>query len=102
MPAIIKTYACLFLCLTTRAVHIKLCSDFSTKEFIKALKGFTARRGTLTDIYSDKESNFQGIQREMNELQQLHLTIYTQMAVGTSYLPEPLTSVVSGKPKYAS
>lgn len=64
-PVIIKSYACLFVCLTTRAVHLELCSELSTPEFLAALKRFTARRGTPAHIYSDHGTNFQGAHKEI-------------------------------------
>jgi len=43
--SIIKTYACIFVCLTTKAVHIEAVSDLTTKAFLNALNRFFDRRG---------------------------------------------------------
>ncbi len=80
-PVLIKTYACLFVCLTTRAVHLELCADLSTEEFLASLKRFCARRGTPSHIYTDNGTNFQGARNEIKELQRLHLSTDTQQAI---------------------
>ena len=70
-PVMLKSYACLFTCFTTRAVHLELCADLSTEEFLAALRRFCARRGTPSHIYSDNGSNFIGARNEIRELQRL-------------------------------
>ena len=70
-PVIIKTYACLFTCLSTRATHIELCLDLSTDEFMAALRRFCARRGTPTEIFSDNGSNFIGAHNELQQVNNL-------------------------------
>ena len=80
-PVIVKSYACLFVCLTTRAVHLELCADLSTQEFLATLKRFSARRGTPAHVYSDNGTNFQGAQQEIKELQQLHFSSETRNSI---------------------
>ncbi|KAK9702279.1 Integrase zinc binding domain [Popillia japonica] len=41
----------LFICLTTRAIHLEVVSDLSTETFIMTLRRFTARRGKPAHIY---------------------------------------------------
>ncbi|XP_065075301.1 uncharacterized protein LOC135699053 [Ochlerotatus camptorhynchus] len=41
----VKCYISVFVCLVTKAVHIELVADLTTKVFLAALKRFTARRG---------------------------------------------------------
>lgn len=55
-----KTYISLFICLCTRAIHIELVNDLSSKSFILALQRFMARRGKCQTIYSDNGTNFKG------------------------------------------
>ena len=43
---LIKSYFCVFVCLTTRAVHLELVSDLTKHAFIAAPNRFIARRGT--------------------------------------------------------
>ena len=40
-----KGYVAIFICLSTRAVHLEAVEDYSTEAFIAAFKRFTARRG---------------------------------------------------------
>jgi len=40
-----KAYICIFLCFTTRAIHLELVVDLTTPAFIRALQRFIARRG---------------------------------------------------------
>ncbi len=44
-PTRVKVYAAVFICFTTRAVHLELCSDLSSEAFIAAFNRFCSRRG---------------------------------------------------------
>ncbi len=52
-PVLLKTYACLFVCLATRAIHIELSASLSTDDFLATLRRFMARRGCSANIYTD-------------------------------------------------
>lgn len=67
-PKYTKGYICLFVCLSTKALHLELVSDLSTQSFIAALKRFVGRRGICQCIYSDNASNFKGANNELNQL----------------------------------
>lgn len=67
----IKAYVCLFVCMCTKAIHMELVSSMTTDGFLGALQRFVARRGNVSDIYSDNGSNFIGARRELQEF--LHL-----------------------------
>ncbi len=56
----LKSYAVVFVCLTTKAVHLDLCSSLSTVDFLATLDRFIARRGCPAEIYSDNGTNFHG------------------------------------------
>lgn len=58
--AVLKGYICVFICFSTRAVHIELVTDLTTEAFLNALKRFIARRGVCSDIFSDNATNFVG------------------------------------------
>lgn len=57
---LIKAYVCLFICMATKAIHIKLVSEMTTESFLAALKRFISRRGKPLNIYTDNGSNFIG------------------------------------------
>lgn len=63
-----KAYICIFVCLTTRAIHLEVASDLSTETFWAAFRRFIARRGKPTNVYSDNGTNFVGAKRELDEL----------------------------------
>lgn len=70
-----KAYIALFVCLSTRAIHLELVTALTTDAFLATLTRFAARRGLPSDIYSDQGTNFVGAANEMaailkkNELQ---------------------------------
>ena len=66
-----KAYLCIFVCMSTTAVHVELASDLSTPTFIAALDRFLARRGHCSDMYSDCGTNFVGTQRYLAEVYDL-------------------------------
>ncbi len=55
-----KIYLAIFICLSTRAVHLELVSDLSTARFLESLQRFISRRGTPKQLLSDNATNFQG------------------------------------------
>lgn len=67
-PTVVKSYVCVFVSLTVKAVHIELVSDLTTEAFLATLRRFVARRGKPSLIWSDHGSNFVGAARELKEL----------------------------------
>ncbi|KMQ86875.1 hypothetical protein RF55_14025 [Lasius niger] len=67
----VKAYIAIFVCFSTKAVHIELVSDMSSETFINALKRFMARRGKVSHIYSDNDTNFVGASKELQKLYNL-------------------------------
>lgn len=59
-PVISKAYVAVFVCFSTRAIHLELVSDASTKQFMQALRRMIARRGAIRQIWSDNGTNFVG------------------------------------------
>lgn len=49
----------------TRAIHLEVVEDLTSKAFIAALRRFMSRRGRCNTIYSDNGTNFVGAQREL-------------------------------------
>ena len=77
-PTIVKTYACLFVCFSTKAIHIELVSDLTSDAFLAALTRFTGRRGCPTTLFSDNGTNFVGANRQLQDLQKLLTSKTTQ------------------------
>lgn len=77
----IKSYLAVFVCLLTKAVHIEVVSDLSTKSFLNALKRMSGRRNTPCDIYCDNATNFVGASNQLQELKQFLFTKVTQQEI---------------------
>ncbi|XP_066603269.1 uncharacterized protein [Prorops nasuta] len=69
----IKCYVAVFVCLSTRAVHLELVSRLDTEAFLAALSRFISRRGKPAFMYSDNGLNFQGADAELNRAYQCAL-----------------------------
>ncbi len=80
-PSYIKTYAVVFVCMVTKAVHLDLAASLSTKDFLATLERFVSRRGAPSVIYSDNGSNFIGAREDIRELQRLTGSRSTKEAI---------------------
>lgn len=67
----IKAYVCLFVCMSTKAIHLELVTSLTTDGFIATLHRFVGRRGNVSDLYSDNGTNFTGASKELIELKNL-------------------------------
>ena len=67
-PTFDKAYIGVFVCLSTKAVHLELISDLSTSAFLAAFRRFAARRGFPSEVRSDNGTNFVGTNNELHEL----------------------------------
>ncbi|XP_050295684.1 uncharacterized protein LOC126735659 [Anthonomus grandis grandis] len=65
---IIKSYICVFICLSTRAIHLEIVSELTTSAFIATFRRFVSRRGKPSIVRSDNGSNFVGAKSELKEL----------------------------------
>lgn len=70
-PITFKGYVSIFVCMSTKAMHLELVGDLTSDGFISAFKRFVSRRGRVTDIYSDNGSNFVGAVEIMSESHRL-------------------------------
>lgn len=61
----LKHYAAIFVCMSTRAVHIESAADLSTKALKAALQRFAARRGVPRTIWSDNGTHFVCISKNL-------------------------------------
>lgn len=60
-----KGYICLFICMATRAIHLEVVCDLTTKGFLQAFKRMVARRGHCEEMWSDNGKNFVGASNEL-------------------------------------
>lgn len=63
-----KAYLCLFVCFSTKALHLELASSLSSEAFLAAFRRFIARRGRCSYIYSDCGTNFVGASKYIFQL----------------------------------
>lgn len=60
-----KVYIALFVCMSTKAIHLEVVLDLSTDAFLAALDRFVARQGVPTSIHSDCGTNFIGAAQKL-------------------------------------
>ena len=53
-----KVYICLFTCASTRALHLEIAEDMTTKAFLGGFRRFISRRGIPESILSDNAKTF--------------------------------------------
>ena len=53
-----KAYICLFVCATTRAVHLEVVENLTTTSFVMCLRSLAATKGMPTLILSDNHKTF--------------------------------------------
>ena len=63
-----KCYIVVFVCFTTKAVHLDIAKSLDTQECMKAIRRFIARRGCPKKIFSDNGTNFIGSLGELIKL----------------------------------
>lgn len=84
-----KGYIAIFVCLSTKAVHLELVGDLSSETFIAALRRFMARRGPVSHMYSDNATNFVGtanyLYKEMLDITQSDDFQNTLTNIGTQW-----------------
>ena len=63
-----KNAGCLFTCLSSRGLHLKMAYGLDTNSFLRCFVRMTSRRGYPLAINSDRGTNFIGADRELREL----------------------------------
>ena len=58
----------MFICFSTRAVHLEVISDQTTAAFLAGMDRFISRRGRPHTIFSDNGSNFVGAKNQLHQL----------------------------------
>ena len=67
-PTILKAHICIFICLSTKAIHLEVTTEQSTEAFEAALQRFVARRGCPQHLYSDNGGGFIGARNRYHQL----------------------------------
>lgn len=62
-----KAYIAVFVCFSSKAVHLEAVSELSTDLFISCLSRFISRRGLPKTLWCDNGSNFIGAARLLNQ-----------------------------------
>ncbi|XP_046404684.1 uncharacterized protein LOC124170045 [Ischnura elegans] len=79
-----KGYICLFVCMSTKAVHLECVSDLSSNAFTLAFRRFISRRGRCLKLFSDNATNFRGADRELRSLFKAASSFYEKASADLS------------------
>lgn len=61
----VKAWIVIFVCLSTRAVHIDVMLGLTIEEFLDAFERFTMRKGQCNKLFSDNGTTFVGADKEL-------------------------------------
>ena len=90
-PVKIDAFVCVFVCFSTKAVHLETVSDQTTPALLAALDRFTSRRNCPTVIFSDNGSNFRGAKNLLKNVYKLLRSEDTQSEVHQHLLRQSIT-----------
>ncbi|XP_073986107.1 uncharacterized protein [Rhodnius prolixus] len=65
---VLQSYLAIFVCFSTKAIHLELVTDLTTQAFLAALSRFVARRGVSSHMWSDNGTNLVGAKRKLKEV----------------------------------
>lgn len=65
---VLKCYMAVFVCMTTRAIHLELVSSLTTNDFLHTLKRFIESRGYPKVILSDNGTTFHGANNKLRDI----------------------------------
>ncbi|XP_059222185.1 uncharacterized protein LOC131996637 [Stomoxys calcitrans] len=87
-----KGYVCVFVCFSTKAIHLEATSDLSTSAFLAAFSRFIARRGCPLHIHSDNGTTFVGASRSLakefiRSSQEAILSGYAHQNISWHFIP---------------
>lgn len=86
-----KCYICVFVCFSTKAIHLELVGDLTTDAFLMALNRFIYRRGLCHTIVCDNATNFLGARTELKQLAELFSSKHHQNEIIKSCLSRGIT-----------
>lgn len=64
---LVKVYIAIFVCFTTKAIHLELVGDLTSNCYLLALRRFISRRGRPINIYSDNGTSFVGAYNDLSK-----------------------------------
>ncbi|XP_052755320.1 uncharacterized protein LOC128201681 [Galleria mellonella] len=64
---LVKVYIAVFVCFTTKAIHLELVGDLTSNNYLLALRRFISRRGKPVNIYSDNGTSFVGAYNDLSK-----------------------------------
>ncbi|XP_011687417.1 PREDICTED: uncharacterized protein LOC105449732 [Wasmannia auropunctata] len=64
----IKAFIAVFVCFSTKAVHLEVVTDYTAEAFLAAFRRFVSRRGLCEVMYSDCGTNFVSAEAELRKL----------------------------------
>lgn len=67
----LTAYVAVFVCFSSKAVHLELVGDLTTQAFLAALDRMILRRNHIEHLYSDQGRNFIGAANELARVYQL-------------------------------
>lgn len=82
---LLKAYIAIFVCLSTKALHLELVTELSTDAFIAAFRRFVSRRGKPANMYSDNGTNFVEANHELENLNSLLKNRDNQGEISTAF-----------------
>ena len=88
---ILKSYVCVFVSMSVKAVHLELVTNLSTESFIACFRRFVARRGKPSSIWSDHGTNFVGANRVLKELYAFIRSTKTEEAISDFWSTQGIT-----------
>ena len=62
------SYICIFVCLSTKAVHLELVLDYDSPAFVAAFRCFIARRSHCHLLRSDQGTTLPGVHKESQKM----------------------------------
>ena len=63
----LKRYGVIFVCMSSRAIHLEVTHSLSTDAFISTLRRLIALRGSVRKLFCDKGTNFVGAEAELKQ-----------------------------------
>ncbi|KMQ89550.1 hypothetical protein RF55_10814 [Lasius niger] len=96
---IMKGYICLFICLSSKAVHLEAVLDL-TSSFLAAFRRFTSRQGHCQLLLSDNKTNFRGAAKELRSMFRAASTFYQECIASLANNSTDWTFIPLGAPHF--